>query len=83
MIGPVATAGSITLAPQSTTNMSLVGRLLPQESEDGLAVVSDIFNNFIHGKDSNVSVHGANAGPSDVCQFSRLQHAICSLFKRR
>ncbi|KAI0063538.1 hypothetical protein BV25DRAFT_1915044 [Artomyces pyxidatus] len=65
-IGPVASKGSFTLAPLSTVPLGLVGRLIPQTQQSGLQDVSTIFNNFIHGLDSNVSVHGDSAGPSDV-----------------
>ncbi|KAJ8482152.1 hypothetical protein ONZ45_g15054 [Pleurotus djamor] len=66
MLGPVASKGGVTLAPTSTSPLSLVGRLVPQESSEGLAAVSNVFTNFIHGKDSNVAVHGASAGSSEV-----------------
>ncbi|KAF5351977.1 hypothetical protein D9756_007389 [Leucocoprinus leucothites] len=66
MIAPVTASGGVTLAPRSTTNLSLVGRLIPQSSSDGLAVVSQIFNNFVAGKPSDVIVQGASAGPSSV-----------------
>ncbi|KAF9051008.1 hypothetical protein BDZ89DRAFT_1056905 [Hymenopellis radicata] len=56
MIAPVASEG-VTLSPGSTTNMSLAGRLVPQDSDAGLAAVST---------DSDVVVRGASAGPSDV-----------------
>ncbi|KAF9222628.1 hypothetical protein BS17DRAFT_802839 [Gyrodon lividus] len=65
-IAPVSSSSSITLAPQSTSPLVLAGRLIPQNSSEGLAVVSAIFNNFIHGLDSDVTVQGAGAGPSDV-----------------
>ncbi|TFY72142.1 hypothetical protein EVG20_g865 [Dentipellis fragilis] len=65
-IGPATSNGSFTLQPQATVPLSLIGRLIPQDSESGLQDVSTIFNNFIHGMDSNVSVHGDSAGPSDV-----------------
>ncbi|KIK99094.1 hypothetical protein PAXRUDRAFT_30734 [Paxillus rubicundulus Ve08.2h10] len=65
-IAPVSSSSSITLAPQSTSPLGLTGRLIPQSSSEGLAVVSAIFNNFIHGLDSDVTVQGAGAGPSDV-----------------
>ncbi|KAJ7782963.1 hypothetical protein B0H16DRAFT_1494883 [Mycena metata] len=65
MIAPV-TSGSVNLAPGATTPLSLVGRLVPQSSAAGLAVVSNVFNNFVHGLDSDVIVQGASAGPSDV-----------------
>ncbi|KAJ3567055.1 hypothetical protein NP233_g6616 [Leucocoprinus birnbaumii] len=66
MIAPVAASGGVTLAPRSTSNMSLVGRLVPQSSSDGLAAVSQIFNNFVAGKPSDVIVQGSSAGPSSV-----------------
>lgn len=66
LIAPVATNKTVTLSPGTTTTLFLNGRLVPQQSTDGLAVVSDIFNRFIHGEDSDVSVHGSGAGPSDV-----------------
>ncbi|KAF9529294.1 hypothetical protein CPB83DRAFT_790385 [Crepidotus variabilis] len=66
MIAPVASTGELTLAPLSTSQLSLAGRLIPQQSSEGLAAVSDVFNNFLHGKDSDVVVHGASAGSLDV-----------------
>ncbi|KAJ7188457.1 hypothetical protein C8R46DRAFT_1054741 [Mycena filopes] len=65
MIAPV-TSGSVSLAPGATTDLSLVGRLVPQDSAAGLAVISNVFNNFVHGLDSDVVVQGASAGASDV-----------------
>ena len=66
MIAPVASAGELTLAPSTTSPLSLVGRLVPQTSAAGLAAVSGVFNNFIHGQDSNVVVQGVSAGPAGV-----------------
>ncbi|KAK7460804.1 hypothetical protein VKT23_008733 [Stygiomarasmius scandens] len=71
MIAPVATTNTVTLAPESSTLMNLTGRLVPQSSDSGLSVVSDIFNRFIHGQDSDVSVHGSGAGPSDVTWLNK------------
>ncbi|KAF8891683.1 hypothetical protein BD779DRAFT_1661547 [Infundibulicybe gibba] len=66
MIAPVLSSEGVTLSPGSTSPLSLVGRLVPQDSTAGLSAVSDVFNNFVHGKDSDVVVVGASAGPSDV-----------------
>ncbi|KAF8070285.1 hypothetical protein FPV67DRAFT_1755106 [Lyophyllum atratum] len=66
MIAPVLSAGAVTLAPGSTSDLSLVGRLVPQNTPTGLSTVSGVFNNFVHGKDSNVEVRGASAGPKGV-----------------
>lgn len=66
MIAPITSTGTITLSPGATTDLSLVGRLVPQESSEGLATVSGIFNNFVHGMDSNIVVQGSSAGPAEV-----------------
>jgi hypothetical protein len=66
MIAPVSSTGVVTLAPTSTSDLSLVGRLVPQGSPAGLSAISSVFNNFVQGKDSIVVVHGASAGPRDV-----------------
>lgn len=65
-IAAVASTSAFTLSPESTSPLPLAGRLIPQSSENGLAAISAVFNNFIHGLDSNITVQGANAGPSDV-----------------
>jgi hypothetical protein len=65
-IGPVTSNGSFVLSPLSTVGLGLVGRLIPQTEQSGLDAVSEIFNRFVHGMDSNVSVHGTSAGPSEV-----------------
>jgi hypothetical protein len=59
-------ASSVTLSPGQTSELSLVGRLIPQNSDAGLAAVSNVFNNFVQGKDSDVLVNGASAGSPDV-----------------
>ncbi|KAG1722497.1 glycine cleavage system P-protein-domain-containing protein [Suillus occidentalis] len=63
---PVSSTSTFTLASNSTTSLGLVGWLIPQTSSDGLATVFEIFSNYIHGTDSQVTVYGAAAGPSDV-----------------
>ncbi|PFH51992.1 hypothetical protein AMATHDRAFT_74502 [Amanita thiersii Skay4041] len=66
MIAPVQSSGQVTLSPLSTSALSLRGRLIPQQTSNGLTTVSTIFNNFLHGKDSNVIVQGAAAGSQEV-----------------
>ncbi|TDL25981.1 hypothetical protein BD410DRAFT_895443 [Rickenella mellea] len=75
-LGPVVSQGGFTLAPQSTIQLPLVGRLIPQSAASGLADVSNLFTRFIHGQDSPVTVNGDSAGPSDV---TWLNNAIKSL----
>ena len=72
-LGPVAFTGPFNLLPLTTSPLPLAGRLVPQPSDSGLAAVSTVFNNFIHGMNSNLTVQGTSAGPSSVrdkCQRS-------------
>ena len=71
-IGPATSTKAFTLAPESTVDLPLVGRLIPQKSQDGLNAVSTIFNNFIHAQDSNVTVRGDSAGPTEVSSIVRI-----------
>ncbi|KAH8119480.1 hypothetical protein DFH11DRAFT_1722990 [Phellopilus nigrolimitatus] len=75
-IGPAVSDGGFTLSPQTSVDLPLVGRLIPQNDSTGLADVSTIFNSFIQGQDSPVTVQGDSAGPSDV---SWLNEGIKSL----
>lgn len=76
MLGPASSTSGFTLAPASTIQLPLVGRLIPQTSQAGLDALSTVFTSFIHGISSNVTVQGASAGPADV---SWLNNAISSL----
>ncbi|KIJ51406.1 hypothetical protein M422DRAFT_244581 [Sphaerobolus stellatus SS14] len=66
LLGLIAASDTFTLAPQSTFKLPLVGRLIKQDSDSGLAAVSQVFTDFIHGKDTNVTVMGASTELSDV-----------------
>ena len=70
-LGPVASTGPFNLLPLTTSPLPLAGRLVPQTSASGLAAVSTVFNNFIHGMNSNVTVQGTSAGPSSVSDTIR------------
>ena len=70
------TAGNVTLSPRSTSDLSLVGRLIPQNSSNGLATVSDIFNNFVAGKQSDVIVQGDSVGPGTVSHYRTMNYFL-------
>lgn len=65
-LGPAESANAFTMAPQSTFDLPLVGRLIEQTSDSGLETLSQVFTDFIHGKSSDVTVNGDFAGPSSV-----------------
>lgn len=76
MIASVESVGQVLLAPSSTSSLSLNGRLLPQESSVGLSAVSTVFDNFLHGMDSNITVQGAGAAPAGVMKHTSRQKVL-------
>jgi hypothetical protein len=61
------TSKLVELLPNSEKSpLKLDGYLRPQTSDPGLAAISSIFNNFIHGKDSNVTVRGTGTGSASA-----------------
>lgn len=65
IIGPASSTAAFVLLPKTTISLPLAGRLIPQDTETGLADVSTIFNGFIHGVPSDLIVRGDTAGPAD------------------
>lgn len=66
LIGPAAAQEPFILQALSTTSLPLVGRILRQDEEVGSAVLSEIFTNFVHNRNTQIQVDGNYAGPSDV-----------------
>ncbi|KAG2078952.1 hypothetical protein BDR04DRAFT_1124058 [Suillus decipiens] len=52
-IAPVSSTSTVTLAPNSTSSLGLVGRLIPQNSSEGRATVS---KDYVHGIDGHIPV---------------------------
>lgn len=63
VIGPAGSTAPFSLSPSSTIALQLSGRLIPQSTQQGLDDVSTIFNGYIHGVPSLLTVRGAYAGP--------------------
>lgn len=78
-IGPSAAQDEFVLQALAVTTLPLVGRLVPQSSEQGLAVVSEIFTRFVADLNTDVMVLGDYAGPESV---SWLNDGIKSLAVR-
>jgi hypothetical protein len=76
-IASVASNGSVSLLPDSTSPLSLAGRLIPQTSPQGLGAVSTVFNNVLHGNDTDVVVQASGVSPSDVKIFVRRLFGVC------
>lgn len=66
VLGPAHAQSGFTLQPLSNTSLPLVGRMVHQDSDEGLAVLSHIFTEVVHGKEVPIGVKGDYAGPSEV-----------------
>ncbi|SPO24995.1 probable conserved hypothetical Ustilago-specific protein [Ustilago trichophora] len=78
-IGPSAAQDPFVLQALAVTTLPLVGRLVPQTSDQGLAVLSEIFTRFVANLNTDVMVLGDYAGPESV---SWLNDGIKSLAVR-
>lgn len=65
-IGPAAAEGTFTLQALAVTSVPLVGRIQAQDSQQGLADLSEVFTRFVHNQNTALVVNGVYAGPSDV-----------------
>ncbi len=65
-IGPSAAQDTFVLQALAVTTLPLVGRLVPQSSDQGLAVLSEIFTRFVANMNTDVMVLGDYAGPESV-----------------
>lgn len=65
-LGPAAATAPFTLQALAVTNLPLVGRLIPQDDEAGLNALSEVFTRFVQATNTDLVVHGVNAGPPDV-----------------
>ncbi|WFD34248.1 hypothetical protein MCUN1_001085 [Malassezia cuniculi] len=65
-LGPTSAQSGFTMQPLSNTSIPLAGRLVHQDSDEGLAVLSQIFTDVVHGQSIPVTIKGLYAGPSEV-----------------
>ncbi|KAJ1033702.1 hypothetical protein NDA13_001683 [Ustilago tritici] len=65
-IGPSAAQDPFVLQALAVTTLPLVGRLVPQTTDQGLAVLSEIFTRFVANMNTDVQVLGDYAGPESV-----------------
>ncbi|KAG2237334.1 hypothetical protein INT48_009067 [Thamnidium elegans] len=63
-LGPLASNGAAVFPPVGVANIDMKGRLVPQTSEDGLAAISKLFDNYLGGNDTSLDVQGVSASGS-------------------
>ncbi|KAK0542857.1 hypothetical protein OC846_006614, partial [Tilletia horrida] len=65
-LGPEAAAETFTLAPGTTSPLTLSGRLVEQTTPAGQAALSNLFSQVVHGQSPQLIVNGDYAGPESV-----------------
>ncbi|CDR88214.1 uncharacterized protein SPSC_03875 [Sporisorium scitamineum] len=65
-LGPSAAQDAFVLQALAVTTLPLVGRLVPQTTDQGLAVLSEVFTRFVANMNTDVMVLGDYAGPDSV-----------------
>lgn len=60
LLGPLASAGDAVFPAQGTSNMKMNGRLIHQDSQQGLDAVTEVFSNYLAGKSSSLTVKGVS-----------------------
>ncbi|KAI7857202.1 hypothetical protein BDC45DRAFT_501916 [Circinella umbellata] len=64
LLGPLASDGPANFAPKGVSNLKMKGRLIPQDTQEGLDAVTEVFENYLAAKDTLVNVLGeSGSGP--------------------
>lgn len=63
-LGPLVSDGAALFPPAGIATINMKGRLVPQSSEDGLAAISKLFDNYLGGNDTSLDVQGVSASGS-------------------
>ncbi|KAL0078642.1 hypothetical protein J3Q64DRAFT_1824759 [Phycomyces blakesleeanus] len=65
LLGPLGSEGAAVFPPQGAGDLSMKGRLIHQDSAEGLKAVTTVFENYLAANNSIVTIEGASAsGPN-------------------
>ncbi|GAA5805058.1 hypothetical protein HPULCUR_010571 [Helicostylum pulchrum] len=69
-LGPLAVDGAAIFPARGVANLTMKGRLIYQESEEGNAAIAEVFGNFLSANSSILTVKGVSAsGPNGAVQW--------------
>jgi hypothetical protein len=64
-LGPLASDGPANFAPLTTSKMAMKGRLIYQETTEGIIAITTVFGNYLANKDTELTVKGnSGSGPN-------------------
>ncbi|KAF7727125.1 hypothetical protein EC973_007986 [Apophysomyces ossiformis] len=65
LIGPLASDGAAVFPPRGSVEMNMKGRLIHQDSQEGLDAVTQVFDNYLNASNTILTVEGASgSGPN-------------------
>ncbi|KAK4514796.1 uncharacterized protein ATC70_002401 [Mucor velutinosus] len=64
-LGPLATDGAAFFAPLSSSSMKMKGRLIPQDTKEGIIAITTVFGHYLAGMSSNLTIKGVSGSGSN------------------
>lgn len=69
-LGPLAVVGMANFPARASTNLAMKGRLIHQDTEQGIEAITEVFMNYLQAKNSSVTVQGTSgSGPNGQVQW--------------
>jgi hypothetical protein len=70
LLGPLGSAAEAVFPPQGTADLPMKGRLVYQDSHEGIAAITTVFENYLSAHSTNLTIKGASAsGPNGVVNW--------------
>ncbi|KAJ8663466.1 hypothetical protein O0I10_000706 [Lichtheimia ornata] len=64
-LGPLASDGAANFPPKGTADLKMKGRLVKQDSKEGIDAVTEVFKNYLAAKDTPLTITGeSGSGPN-------------------
>ncbi|EPB90640.1 hypothetical protein HMPREF1544_02550 [Mucor circinelloides 1006PhL] len=63
-LGPLATDGAAFFAPLSSSSMKMKGRLVPQDTKEGIVAITTVFGHYLAGMSSDFTIKGVSGSGS-------------------
>ncbi|KAF1802885.1 hypothetical protein V8B55DRAFT_1045444 [Mucor lusitanicus] len=64
-LGPLATDGAAFFAPLSSSSMKMKGRLIPQDTKEGIVAITTVFGHYLAGMSSELTIKGVSGSGSN------------------
>ncbi|KAI8979283.1 hypothetical protein BDF20DRAFT_1000640 [Mycotypha africana] len=65
LLGPLASNGAANFAPQSSSAITMKGRLIPQTTKEGIVAITTVFGHYLAGQSTTLTVKGVSGSGSN------------------